>query len=119
MLNDFFLIKDLRFVVASLRENDLVAFQTSAVNSLLQPLDLCLYTESEDSLLTRGHQNLINRTTASTDAVNLHTKGTSLISLSTPLHKPAPPRSHEQWMRRAIAEAGKAQAKDELPIGCV
>ncbi|MHB8121996.1 MAG: tRNA adenosine(34) deaminase TadA [Desulfuromonadaceae bacterium] len=33
--------------------------------------------------------------------------------------KPAPPRSHEQWMRRAIAEAGKAQAKSEVPIGCV
>lgn len=29
------------------------------------------------------------------------------------------PRSHEQWMRKAIAEAGKAQAKDEVPIGCV
>ncbi len=39
--------------------------------------------------------------------------------LSPTPHKPAPPRSHEQWMRRAIAEAGKAQAKDEVPIGCV
>ncbi|MFZ2949082.1 MAG: tRNA adenosine(34) deaminase TadA [Desulfuromonadaceae bacterium] len=41
--------------------------------------------------------------------------------MSLPSHHdiPAPPRSHEQWMRRAIAEAGKAQAKDEVPIGCV
>jgi tRNA(adenine34) deaminase len=52
-------------------------------------------------------------------AVNLNAKGSSLISLSSPSHKPAPPRSHEQWMRRAIIEAGKAQAKDEVPIGCV
>jgi tRNA(adenine34) deaminase len=28
-------------------------------------------------------------------------------------------KNHEYWMRRAIAEAGKAQAKDEVPIGCV
>lgn len=28
-------------------------------------------------------------------------------------------KSHEYWMQRAIAEAGKAQAKDEVPIGCV
>jgi tRNA(adenine34) deaminase len=28
-------------------------------------------------------------------------------------------RNHEYWMQRAIAEAGKAQAKDEVPIGCV
>ena len=42
-----------------------------------------------------------------------------LILLPTTTHEPAPPRSHEQWMRRAIAEAGKAQAKDEVPIGCV
>ena len=39
--------------------------------------------------------------------------------LSAPPIKPALPRSHEYWMRRAIAEAGKAQAKDEVPIGCV
>jgi tRNA(adenine34) deaminase len=29
------------------------------------------------------------------------------------------PGSHEYWMRRAIAEAEKAQAKDEVPIGSV
>ena len=28
-------------------------------------------------------------------------------------------KSHEYWMRRAIAEAGKARTKDEVPIGCV
>jgi len=28
-------------------------------------------------------------------------------------------RSDEQWMGRAIAEAGKARGKDEVPIGCV
>lgn len=28
-------------------------------------------------------------------------------------------RNHEYWMRRAIAEADKARAKDEVPIGCV
>jgi len=28
-------------------------------------------------------------------------------------------KSHEYWMQRAIAEAGKARAKDEVPIGCV
>lgn len=28
-------------------------------------------------------------------------------------------KNHEYWMRRAIAEAGKARAKDEVPIGCV
>jgi tRNA(adenine34) deaminase len=28
-------------------------------------------------------------------------------------------RNHEYWMQRAITEAGKAQAKDEVPIGCV
>jgi tRNA(adenine34) deaminase len=27
--------------------------------------------------------------------------------------------SHDYWMARAIAEAGKAEAKDEVPIGCV
>jgi tRNA(adenine34) deaminase len=26
---------------------------------------------------------------------------------------------HEYWMQRALAEAGKAEAKDEAPIGCV
>lgn len=28
-------------------------------------------------------------------------------------------RNHEYWMGKAIAEAAKAQAKDEVPIGCV
>jgi tRNA(adenine34) deaminase len=28
-------------------------------------------------------------------------------------------KNHEYWMRRAIAEAGKAHGKDEVPIGCV
>jgi tRNA(adenine34) deaminase len=28
-------------------------------------------------------------------------------------------RTHEYWMQRAIAEAAKAQGKDEVPIGCV
>jgi tRNA(adenine34) deaminase len=28
-------------------------------------------------------------------------------------------RSHDYWMRRAIAEADKARSKDEVPIGCV
>jgi tRNA(adenine34) deaminase len=28
-------------------------------------------------------------------------------------------KSHDYWMARAIAEAGKAEAKDEVPIGCV
>ncbi len=27
--------------------------------------------------------------------------------------------SHEYWMQRAIAEAGKARSRDEVPIGCV
>lgn len=40
------------------------------------------------------------------------------ITLS-PLQKQIPPRSHEYWMRKAIAEAAKARAKDEVPIGCV
>ncbi|MFZ4858004.1 MAG: tRNA adenosine(34) deaminase TadA [Desulfuromonadaceae bacterium] len=31
----------------------------------------------------------------------------------------APPRSHEQWMRGAIAEAVKAEHKAEVPIGAV
>ncbi len=48
-----------------------------------------------------------------------HLKGTSRISLSSSPIKPAPPRSHEYWMRRAIAEAGKAQTRNEVPIGCV
>jgi len=46
-------------------------------------------------------------------------KGTSLISPSSPPDKPAQSLGHEQWMRRAIDEAGKARAKDEVPIGCV
>ena len=28
-------------------------------------------------------------------------------------------KNHEYWMQRALAEAGKAEAKDEAPIGCV
>lgn len=28
-------------------------------------------------------------------------------------------KNHEYWMRRAITEAGKARARDEVPIGCV
>jgi len=28
-------------------------------------------------------------------------------------------KNHEYWMQKAIAEAGKAQAKDEVPIGCI
>ncbi|HEX9079223.1 MAG TPA: tRNA adenosine(34) deaminase TadA [Desulfuromonadaceae bacterium] len=28
-------------------------------------------------------------------------------------------KSHEYWMQRAIAEAARAQGKDEVPIGCV
>lgn len=28
-------------------------------------------------------------------------------------------RSHDYWMKQAIAEAGKARSKDEVPIGCV
>jgi tRNA(adenine34) deaminase len=28
-------------------------------------------------------------------------------------------KTHEYWMKKAIAEAGRAQAKDEVPIGCV
>lgn len=28
-------------------------------------------------------------------------------------------KNHAYWMRRAMAEAGKAQARDEVPIGCV
>ncbi|MBI5484784.1 MAG: tRNA adenosine(34) deaminase TadA [Deltaproteobacteria bacterium] len=28
-------------------------------------------------------------------------------------------KTHQYWMKRAIAEAGKAEAKDEVPIGCV
>ncbi len=30
-----------------------------------------------------------------------------------------PEKNHDYWMRRAMAEAGKAQARDEVPIGCV
>lgn len=46
-------------------------------------------------------------------------KGLTPISLSSPPKKTAQPRTHEQWMRRAITEAAKAQSKDEVPIGCV
>jgi tRNA(adenine34) deaminase len=28
-------------------------------------------------------------------------------------------KDHNYWMRRAIAEAGKARLKDEVPIGCL
>jgi tRNA(adenine34) deaminase len=28
-------------------------------------------------------------------------------------------KNHDYWMQRAIAEAGKARIKDEVPIGCV
>jgi tRNA(adenine34) deaminase len=42
-----------------------------------------------------------------------------LILLTGPTIKSTPPRSHEYWMKCAISEAGKAQAKDEVPIGCV
>src|SRR5471032_1725903 len=28
-------------------------------------------------------------------------------------------KNHDYWMRKAIAEAGKARTKDEVPIGCV
>ena len=28
-------------------------------------------------------------------------------------------KDHKYWMQRAIAEAGKARAKDEVPIGCI
>lgn len=28
-------------------------------------------------------------------------------------------KDHAYWMERAIAEAGRAEAKDEVPIGCV
>lgn len=30
-----------------------------------------------------------------------------------------PSKSHEYWMQRAITEAGKAESKEEVPIGCV
>ena len=30
-----------------------------------------------------------------------------------------PEKNHEYWMKKAIAEAGRAHAKDEVPIGCV
>ena len=30
-----------------------------------------------------------------------------------------PEKGHEYWMARAISEAGKACARDEVPIGCV
>ena len=44
------------------------------------------------------------------------------MALISPLdhpNKPAPPRSHDYWMRRALVEAEKAQAKGEVPIGSV
>jgi tRNA(adenine34) deaminase len=46
-------------------------------------------------------------------------KGALLISLQIPTLKPSARQNHEYWMRKAIAEAAKAQAKDEVPIGCV
>ena len=76
-------------------------------------------TSPEVSITPATATNLMPRNVKRIKAVNLHTKGTSLIPLSRLSHKPAPPRSHEYWMRRALAEAGKAQAKDEVPIGCV
>jgi len=30
-----------------------------------------------------------------------------------------PEKNHEYWMKRAMAEAAKAQGKDEVPIGCL
>lgn len=39
--------------------------------------------------------------------------------LLDPTTKPVQPHSHEYWMRKAIAEAAKAQAKDEVPIGSI
>ena len=41
------------------------------------------------------------------------------MTQATPLQYTATPRSHEYWMRHAIAEAKKAKTKDEVPIGCV
>ena len=35
------------------------------------------------------------------------------------MEKKSSARSHEYWMQRAIAEAGKARGRDEVPIGCV
>ncbi|MBV5340533.1 MAG: tRNA adenosine(34) deaminase TadA [Deltaproteobacteria bacterium] len=49
----------------------------------------------------------------------LFCKGALLISLQIPTLKPSARQNHEYWMRKAIAEAAKAQAKDEVPIGCV
>jgi tRNA(adenine34) deaminase len=49
----------------------------------------------------------------------LFCKGALLISLLIPTLKPAARQNHEYWMRKAIAEAAKAEAKDEVPIGCV
>ncbi len=46
-------------------------------------------------------------------------KGTTRISLSRPPHTPEPLRDHDYWMRQAIAEAGKARARNEVPIGCI
>ena len=50
--------------------------------------------------------------------VDLNAKGT-IILRSTASHKPCQSLSHEYWMLRAIAEAGKARSKNEVPIGCV
>ncbi len=50
---------------------------------------------------------------------NHRTKGLLFISHFSSHEKPAPPHTHEEWMRRAITEAGKAQAREEVPIGCV
>ena len=30
-----------------------------------------------------------------------------------------PEKNHQYWMQRAMAEAGRAQDKDEVPIGCI
>lgn len=51
--------------------------------------------------------------------IPLQCKGNIRISPTAPHIPSTPLRSHEYWMRRAIAEAGKAQAKNEVPIGCV
>ena len=48
-----------------------------------------------------------------------HHKKDHLISRPAPPKKNALPGSHEFWMRKAIAEADKAGAKNEVPIGCV
>jgi len=60
-----------------------------------------------------------NQTADSRSGQFITCKGITLISLTTDSTNPAPSRSHEYWMRRAIREANKAQGKDEVPIGCV